>query len=106
MVPVLKEKGKGIKVVSSLWEMVTKAGTCGEWEDPETAESESWNGKNEAGGKVPAELPAGQVCDPSQCLVCDLTLVALELGQEAAGADGAAQPSSQPGTAWSPLGGE
>lgn len=65
MVPVLKEKGKGIKVVSSLWEMVTKAGTCGEWEDPETAESESWNGKNEAGGKVPAELPAGQVCDPS-----------------------------------------
>lgn len=46
--------------------MVTKAGTHKERENSKPAKSESWNGKTEAGGKVPAKLPAEQVCDPYQ----------------------------------------
>lgn len=45
------------------------------------------NRKNEARGKVSAELPAGQVCDPSQSLICDLMPVALEQPSPAASWD-------------------
>lgn len=51
---------------------------------------------------MPAELPAGQVCDPSQGLICDLVLV-LELvwGQE--GQRELHSPAAslgQPGACW------
>jgi len=50
-----------------------------------TAKSESWKGKNEAGRKVPAELPAGRVCDPYKFVIRDLMLMTFDTGTKPGG---------------------
>lgn len=49
------------------------------------AKSESWKGKNEAGGKVPAEIPAERVCDPYTFFIHDLMLMTFDAGTKPGG---------------------
>lgn len=50
-----------------------------------TAKSESWKGKNEARGKVPAELPGEWVCGPYKFFMRDIMLMRFDAGMKPGG---------------------